>query len=119
MTSKNTIRINSKVSDMSEGMKSLVGKKMSKNIKFMNQDLTIKKLSVSEVLKIQEMAKDVGEDENANFGLLMHVVRASAHGADELTEEDFNEFPIDDLSKLSNEIMKYSGMGAAEQGKGK
>jgi len=103
---------------MSEGLKGLVGHRVKKNVKFMGQDVTIQKLTVAEVMRIQESAKDVGEDEKANFDLLKDVIRASAVGADELTDEDFDTFAIDDLSKLSNDIMKFSGIGG-EQGKGK
>lgn len=37
-------------------------------------------------------------------------------GGDELSDDDFKEFPMDELSKLSNEIMKFSGI-AGDQGK--
>jgi len=96
---------------MSEGIMGLVGKKMTKTIKFMSQPLEISKLSVNQVLAIQEAAKSAGEDENANFDLLKEVIRMSAKGADELADDDFDSFPIDDLSKLSNEIMSFSGIG--------
>ena len=46
---------------------------------------------------------------------LKMVIAKGAEKGDELSDEDFDSFPIDDLSKLSNEIMKYSGMGKAPQ----
>jgi hypothetical protein len=47
MTSKlKTLKI-SKVSNMSEGIRGLVGKRVSKKYRFMDQDLKINKLSVA------------------------------------------------------------------------
>jgi hypothetical protein len=104
---------------MSEGMKGLVGQRPDKKFDFMGTRISIKKLSVAEVLEIQEQAKSAGEDENANFQLMQTVIKMSAEGAEDLTDEDFNGFPIDDLSKLSQEIMKFSGVVDKEKvGKG-
>jgi len=104
-----------KENDMS-GIRGLVGKKMTKAVKFMGEDVKISKLSVAEVMSIQEHAKDVENDEAAGLALLQTVIRSAVEGADELADEDFLTFPMDELSKLSNEIMKFSGIGN-EQGK--
>jgi len=97
---------------MSEtGIKSFVGRKMEKSIKFMGQDLKIKKLLVSEVLEIQAKAKVVEKEESEGLDLLKLVIRSAAEGGQDLTDEDFNQFPIDELSKLSEEIMRFSGLG--------
>ncbi|RLA26254.1 MAG: hypothetical protein DRQ62_00025 [Gammaproteobacteria bacterium] len=101
---------------MSEGIKALVGRKMSRKTKFMGTELVIEKLTVSEVLDIQAKAKDAGEDESAGLELLKSVIRSSAEGGIDLSDEDFDTFPIDELTKLSGEIMKFSGM-SEEKGK--
>jgi transcriptional regulator of met regulon len=101
---------------MSSNIKGLVGKKMTKTVKFIGEDVKITKLSVAEVLDIQDRAKVSNEDQESGFELLKKVIKMSVEGADELTDEDFNTFPMDELSKLSNEIMKFSGI-AGEQGK--
>ena len=113
MTSSGKIRINSKASkNMGDiNLKDLVGKEITKLVPFMGQKLQIKKLTVNEVLAIQELAKDAGDNEEANFELLRTVVRKAAKGADELSDDDFHELPIEELSTLSNAIMTYSGMG--------
>jgi len=98
------------------GIKGLVGKKMTKSVKFMGEDVKISKLSVAEVMNIQEKAKEIEKDESAGLELLQTVIRSAVEGADDLADEDFAAFPMDELSKLSNEIMKFSGIGA-EQGK--
>lgn len=116
MTSKYNTPTISKVNKMSEGIKGLVGRKMTKTTKFMGEDVKISKLSVSEVLDIQERAKSLEKDESEGFSILKTVIRASVDGASDLSDEDFNNFPLDELSKLSNEIMKFSGIGQ-DQGK--
>ncbi len=116
MTSKLNIPKISKVNNMSEGIKNLIGRKMTKNVKFMGEDVKISKLSVSEVIEIQERAKVLEKDEAEGFNILKTVVRASVDGAKELSDQDFNNFPLDELSKLSNAIMEFSGIGQ-NQGK--
>jgi hypothetical protein len=98
------------------GIAALVGRKMTKNVKFMNVDLKIQKLSIAEVLDIQEKAKDAEKNETEGFNVLKLVVRSAVEGANELSDEDFDNFPLDELSKLSTEIMKFSGIGQ-DQGK--
>jgi hypothetical protein len=98
-------------------MKHLVGKVMSKKTKFMGEDVTIKKLSVSQVMEIQEKSKAVGEDENASIQLLQYVISCAVDGADELSTEDFSAFPVDELSRLSNEVLTFSGLGNVSQAK--
>ncbi len=96
---------------MSEGIKGLVGRKMTKKVKFMGEDITISKLSVSEVMDIQVRAKASEADESAGFQILKTVITAAVDGAKELTDADFEAFPMDELSKLSSEVMKFSGIG--------
>jgi hypothetical protein len=76
----------------------------------MGEDIRINKLSVAEVLEIQERAKAVEGNDLAGFDLIKHVIQVAVPDAKELSEEDFNTFPMDELSKLSNEIMAFSGL---------
>lgn len=98
-------------------MKHLVNKPMTKKVKFMGEDVEIKKLSVGEVMQIQQKSKSIAEDEKASIELLQFVISSAVKGAEELTAEDFESFPIDELSKLSNAVMEYSGLGNAPQQK--
>ena len=100
---------------MAEGIKGLVGRKMQKNVKFMNEDVKISKLSISQVLEIQTEAKTVKEGDSG-FELLKRVICMSVEGGSDLSDEDFDAFPMDELSKLSAEIMRFSGI-AQDQGK--
>lgn len=98
--------------------KDLVGKKMHKEVTFMGEKVKIHKLSVAEVMEIQSKAQDIDKDESKGFDVLKTVLKSAVEGAADLSDEDFNNFPMDELSKLSAEIMKFSGIGGEEQ-KGK
>ena len=94
-----------------KGIRGLVGRKMSKDVKFMGETVKISKLSVSEVMQIQEAAKNMEKDDSEGFGILKTVIRSAVEGAGDLDDADFDTFPMDELSKLSTEIMKFSGIG--------
>lgn len=96
------------------GLKSLVGKRMTKKVKFMNEDIEISKLSVSQVMEIQEKAKDLKEDSAEGFAILKTVIRSACTEAAELTDDDFATFPMDELSTLSETIMQFSGLGKTQ-----
>jgi hypothetical protein len=100
-----------------KGIKGLVGRKMTKDVKFINENVKISKLSVAEVMEIQSMAKNTESDEKAGFDLLKKVIRMSVEGASDLSDQDFDTFPMDELSKLSGEIMKFSGIAGDTSGK--
>jgi hypothetical protein len=104
-----------KVADI--GIKGLIGKKMTKTVKFMGDDVKISKLSVSEVLEVQDKAKSLAENDGESFEVLKKVIKLSVEGASDLGDDDFNNFPLDELSKLSAEIMKWSGLGEQKEGK--
>src|SRR5210317_1961291 len=118
MSSKKPIVINSEVNKVA-GLKSFVGKKQEKLIDFMGSKIPILKLTVAQVIEIQEKAKSAGEDEQLNFDLLKDVIRYGAEDGEQLSDEEFDSFALDDLSKLSQAIMKHSGIQAEQQGKGK
>jgi hypothetical protein len=105
-----------KETKMSEGIKALVGRKMTKTVKFMGDDVKIFKLSVQQVLAIQEKAKEIETNDAAGLEVLKLVISAGVEGGGELTDEDFQDFSMDELSKLSAEVMKFSGIGT-EAGK--
>jgi hypothetical protein len=101
---------------MTKGIKSLVNKKMTQNVKFIGEDIKISKLTVAEVMEIQNLAKTQDNEDSTGFELLKRVIKMSVEGGDELTDEDFNSFPMDELTKLSQAIMRFSGV-AGDQGK--
>lgn len=99
--------------DNKMSIKTLVGKKQTKTVKFMNEDVKISKLSVAQVLEIQNKAKAIEADESKGFDVLKIVIMSAVEDGDTLSDEDFDSFPMDELSKLSAEIMKFSGLTEA------
>ena len=94
-----------------------VGSKVTKKVKFLNAEIDIQKLSVSQVVKVQELAK-ILEDaptEDGNLQLLFLVLRQGAEELADISDEDMGSIAMDELTKLSAEIMKYSGLGGGKQ----
>jgi hypothetical protein len=94
--------------------KELVGKKISKKVKFMEADVEIVKLTKGQVTEMQAMIKsqEGSEDEEANLEILISIIKMGAPDSEELTAEDFESFPLDELNTLSKDIMSFSGMAA-------
>ena len=96
------------------GLRDLIGKRINKTITFMGASLEINKLTVGQVTRIQGMAKDAEKDDSKSLDILKEVIRIAVVGAADLTDEDFAEFPLGELTTLSNEIMSFSGLGNAQ-----
>ena len=104
-------------------MKHLLKSKLpSKKYSFMEQkdSVEIRKLSAQEVLDFQAYVKSVtpkeGEEQDADSGLVVqfYLIRKTVEGADELSNEELKSFPLEDLSRLTEEILKFSGLDAAK-----
>jgi hypothetical protein len=92
----------------------MLGKKISKTVTFMGEEVEIKKLSVSEVLTLQKSANELQKDANDADGLklIVSIITTGVTEAAGMKFEDFKEFPMEELSRLSNEVMVWSGMSA-------
>ena len=89
-------------------------KQAVKKVKFLGQEVDLVKLSVGQVMAIQELSKKIEAAEDKNQGhvdLLIQMVRMGAPEFEEISDEDIMQLPMEELSELSNEIMKYSGLG--------
>jgi hypothetical protein len=93
-----------------KSMKRFIGKKIKSKVKFMDSELEISKLTIAQVTRIQELAKEAEKDQTKGFGIMQEVIKMSAVGAEELTPEDFESMPLEELTKLSDAIMKFSGL---------
>jgi len=89
-----------------------IGAKIEKEVSFLGQKVKITKLTVSQILNIQSTAKanEGNEDPMANLSLVMLVLKEGAKELSTLTDDEFKEFPMEELTSLSNEIMSYSGL---------
>lgn len=96
------------------GLRGLIGKRINKTISFMGAELEINKLTVGQVTRIQGMAKEAEKDEAKSLDILKEVIRIAVVGAADFTDEEFAEFPIGELTTLSNEIMTFSGLGNSQ-----
>lgn len=93
-------------------MKHLVGKKITEKVEFMGDSVEVKKLTVSEVFNIQDLIKrsQNKKDEYDDVALIKDVIRLAVIGAEEITDEEFNDFPIGELTTLSSSIMSIAGL---------
>lgn len=89
-----------------------IGAVSVQNVKFMDKDLEIRKLNINQVLRIQAVTKAAEEakDENSGIAILSAVIREGAKELAELSQEELQEFPMEELGKLSTAIMDFSGL---------
>ena len=75
--------------------------KVTKNVNFVGEKLDITKLTVAQVMEIQELSANFGDapTEADNLKILTTVIRSGAAELRELTDEEFNGFPLDELSR--------------------
>ena len=89
-------------------MKHLVGKEMTKKVPFMGDEVEVRQLTVGQARDIEAMTKEVNAQDEADrdhLALLRKVVRIAVVGAEELTDEEIDTFPITELTALSQAIM--------------
>jgi hypothetical protein len=79
----------------------------------MEDEVEIRKLSVNEVFQVQKLVtkSSKSKSEDAQLGLLRDVIRMSVVDAADLTDEDYNTFPIAELSLLTEAVLEFSGIG--------
>ena len=88
---------------------------ITKKVKFLEQEVQIKQLTVKGIKDLQ-VCLDTTKDATDLGGLatLSIIFKATVIGADEMTDEDFEKFPIQALTKLSNDILVFNGLGASD-----
>ena len=96
-------------------MKEFVGRVVTRKTPFMDGEVEIKVLTVGDAKEIDKMTKKLNSKKNGSeadqLELLRFVIRKSVIGAEELTDEEMDSFPITELTKLSEAIM---GIGDTE-----
>lgn len=83
----------------------------------MGDEVEVKKLTVGEILELQKVinASQKGkQDEEKQMKLLRDILRLAVIGADEISDEEFSNFPLGELSELSQKVVAVSGMGTTE-----
>ena len=97
-------------------MKHLVGKNPTKEVDFNGGKVKIRKLSAAAVRHIQSMAKENGDEPTTEqqMALMRYAIDSSVEGAKDVTAEEFEDFPLEELNSLSAAILEFSGMGNAQ-----
>ena len=96
-------------------MKQFVGKVHTSKVPFMDGEVEIKKLTVGDVKAIEAKTKEIQareEEDQDQLEILRFVMRRSVVGAEDLTDEEFEGFPISELTSLSEKVM---GIAPAEK----
>ena len=98
-------------------MKHLVNKVVTKEVEFHEGKVEIRKLSVKEVFAVQKLVKEHSKSkaEDSQVNLLRGVLRISVLGAEEMTDVEFDSFPLSSLSTLVDDVMAFSGLGEASE----
>jgi len=97
-------------------MKHLVGKELTEKVPFMGDEVEVRKLTVGQITGMQKIIDKAtkSKDETAQIKLLCDIIKIAVVGAEELTQEDFDTFPLGELSALSESVMRVSGLGGVE-----
>jgi hypothetical protein len=97
-------------------MKHLVGKVITKKVPFMGDEVEVRKLTVGTIMDLQKIIQkaEKSKDDKAQLKLLCDIIKVAVVGAEELTDEDFESFPLSELTELSNHVMRVSGLGGTE-----
>jgi hypothetical protein len=92
-------------------MKHLVGKTLTEKAPFMGDEVEVRMLSVGEIFSLQKAINP-----KSQVALLREIITVAVVGANELTNAEFDSFPIGELNKLSEVIMAVSGLGGGSEG---
>ena len=98
-------------------MKEFVGKTLTKKVAFMGGEVEVKVLTVGDARLIEAKSKELTSKKNKKdedqLDLLRFVVRMTVVGAEELTDEELDGFPVSELTALSEAVMSF---GQGESG---
>lgn len=95
-------------------MKDFLGKVQTRPVQFMDGEVEVKTLTVGNAREIEAKTKEINAEASSDVDqleLLRFVIRMCVVGAEELTDEELDSFPVAELTKLSEAIM---GMAASE-----
>jgi hypothetical protein len=97
-------------------MKHLVGKEITEEFEFMGDKVTVRKLTVKEVLSVQKEINTLSKakDESSQLKIVREILRRTVQGADKMSDEEFDNFPLGELTDLVEKAVGFSGMGGAQ-----
>ena len=86
---------------------------ITKKVTFLKQEVEIRQLTVKGVRELQTVL-DKSKEDVSGLSTLSAIFKATVIGADGMKDKDFENFPIQALTELSNEILVYNGLGAKD-----
>ena len=88
----------------------------TKEIPFMETEkVEIRKLTVSQVKKFQALLESVKDKPEEDGLTVQHaLLRMAVVGAEDLTDDELDSFPIEDINTLASDILIYAGVKAPE-----
>jgi hypothetical protein len=99
-------------------MKHLVGKaQKTVKVPFMDgESVEVKKLTVAQVKDFQSQLDSIKEKESTDSGLQIQrsVIRMGVVGADGLTDEELDSFPLDEVVSLAQKVLELAGVRSVE-----
>lgn len=109
-------------------MKHLIGKDVTKEVTFMDEGVKIRKLTALELKDVQSLIADQNkalkaskgkqsedEAEKAGMELARKVIRLGCKDSADLEDDDFVKFPPDELNKLTEDILRFCGLGQMDE----
>lgn len=89
--------------------KSLLEKPRSTvKVRFLGENIDVVKMNVAEVEDFQKALKGAKDEEGIK--IQRDIVRLGVPEARDLTDDELNQFPMDDFIKLAEEILKQAGI---------
>ena len=97
-------------------MKQFVGKALTREVPFMDDKVEIKVLTVGDIRQIEAKTKEVQKQAGKSGDLdqleiLRFVLRLAVIGAEDMSDEDFDGFPVTELTSLSEAIVGTAPAG--------
>lgn len=103
-------------------MKNLLAKAASKTtvVKFMDtEEVEVRKLTVAQVMEFQkklDILKDKDSDPETGLTVQRDLIRMTVVGAEALSDDELNQFPLDDINKLFQSILVIAGVSKGAEG---
>tara|TARA_X000001382_G_scaffold26260_2_gene16766 strand:- start:17439 stop:17753 length:315 start_codon:yes stop_codon:yes gene_type:complete len=86
---------------------------ITKKVPFLKQEVEIKQLTVKGVKELQ-LTLDKSKGDVSGLSTLSAIFKATVIGAEGMKDKEFENFPIQALTELSNQILNYNGLGAQD-----
>lgn len=102
---------------MSTMKKFLAKPRPTVSVPFLGDTVEVQKLSVAQVRTFQkelESVKETAEEGESGIAVQRTIIRLGVVGAAELTDEELDSFPLDDLSELAKAVLEQAGVRSAE-----